>query len=175
MKATKGFVLITALLLFTASTLLGAEKPEVIGVGKCKACHKSKTKGDQYGKWQASPHAKAFETLKNEHSAEIAKKMGIKDASKDEKCLKCHITALKGDKGKDITDEGVGCESCHGPGSLYKSSHKKDKAKALTEGLIEPNEKSCLVCHNEESPTYKKFVFADAVKEIAHPNPTKKK
>ena len=32
-------------------------------------------------------------------------------------------------------------------------------------------EKECVKCHNEESPTYKKFVFAEKVKMVAHPVP----
>jgi hypothetical protein len=39
--------------------------------------------------------------------------------------------------------------------------------------MIIPDEKLCIGCHNEESPTYKEFNYAEAVKQIAHPRPAK--
>jgi cytochrome c peroxidase len=72
-------------------------------------------------------------------------------------------------------DEGVSCESCHGPGSVYKSmSIMKSKEKSLAKGMTEPTEAVCKTCHNEESPTYRPFNYAEAVKKIAHPNPQTK-
>jgi hypothetical protein len=75
-------------------------------------------------------------------------------------------------------EDGVGCESCHGPGGDY---YKKKVMKAIYSGkqdgkalgLIEPDEKTCKKCHNEESPSYKPFDFKKRVKEIAHPVPKK--
>ena len=36
-------------------------------------------------------------------------------------------------------------------------------------GLLEPNEKICVQCHNEESPTYKVFNFSEKSAKITHP------
>ena len=154
----------------TAKAASDAVEPSYVGAKKCKMCHKGKRKGEQYELWQKRGHAKAFKTLQNEQSKEIAKKMGLGDPSTEQKCLKCHITA------EHIKEEGVSCEACHGPGSLYKKvSIMKDEAKAKTLGLIEPDEQLCLKCHNKQSPTYKPFVFAEASKTIAHPLPGKGK
>ena len=48
---------------------------------------------------------------------------------------------------------GVQCEACHGPGSEYKSmSIMKDREKAMANGLLIPDEKTCFKCHNENVP-----------------------
>jgi len=48
-----------------------------VGVGKCKMCHKSKAKGDQYGIWLKSAHSKAYETLASDESKAVAAKLGL--------------------------------------------------------------------------------------------------
>ena len=88
-----------------------------IGTAKCKMCHNSENKGKIYDKWVTTKHATAYKTLANEESKAIAKKMGIKDAQKDKKCLKCHVTGYGEATGdKYSMEEGVTCEGCHGPG-----------------------------------------------------------
>ena len=155
-----------ALVLSLSFVLTAAGTPAYIGASKCKMCHNSKAKGEQFNKWKAEDHSKAFETLKNDASKTIAKKMGIADATADPKCLKCHITDAS------IKDDGVSCESCHGPGSLYKHpATMRNKVESMKLGLVDPDEKVCLKCHNTESPTYKKFVFKEALPKVSHPNP----
>jgi hypothetical protein len=44
---------------------------------------------------------------------------------------------------------------------------KHDKAVAM--GLKVGNAKTCKRCHNAESPTFKGFDYATAVKKISHP------
>jgi hypothetical protein len=69
-------------------------------------------------------------------------------------------------------EEGVSCEQCHGAGSVYKSNTiMKDRAKALASGMIVPDEKTCITCHNDKSPTFKEFKYEESVKKIAHPRP----
>jgi hypothetical protein len=153
---------------------------QYIGVDKCKICHKNQAKGDQYGQWEASSHSKAFATLGSDEAKAVAKAKGIEDPQKAAECLKCHVTGY-GAAAELLApsykqEDGVGCESCHGAGGDY---YKMKTMKALyakeiepdSVGLILPDEKVCLGCHNEASPTYKKFVFADRVKMIAHPMP----
>jgi len=100
------------------------------------------------------------------------------DEAKNPKCLKCHSTAASVDQGlvTSITvEEGVSCESCHGPGSLYKvATTMKDMKLAMSKGLIMPDEKVCKKCHNEGSPNYKGFNFKEYSAKIAHTDPTKK-
>lgn len=165
------------------------EKYTYVGVKKCGMCHRSSKRGDQYGKWKKSKHAKAFLTLKTEEAKELAKKAGVEENPwKSPKCLKCHITGFKAKperKEKVKLKNGVQCEACHGPGSDYsKLSVMRDKKKAIKNGLKMPNEKdeessnpkkwTCRKCHNPESPTYEEFDFKKFYKKIAHPLPKKK-
>jgi len=150
--------------------------PKYIGAAKCKVCHTSEKSGKAYPIWGKSAHAKAYETLATPEAAAVAKKSGIDDPQKSDQCLGCHVTAFNMAKAqKDTTltmAEGVSCEACHGPGSDYKAmSIMKDRAKAVSAGLVIPSEKNCLGCHNEKSPTYKPFKFAEMAKLIAHPIP----
>ena len=191
MKSTSRLGMVVGLLgfVFLQSSALAQEaaeepKPQYVGVEGCKMCHKSAKKGNQLGKWMESKHAQAYATLATDEAKAIAAKLGIADAQKDAKCLKCHVTAhgadaadiaepKPGKKGHQIED-GVACESCHGPGSLYKKrTVMKDRDASVAAGLIIPDEKTCTACHNDESPTYKAFNYAERVKEIAHPNPLK--
>lgn len=151
-----------------AHTIVGAEKG-------CKMCHQGVAKGDQFKIWSESSHAKAFATLATPEAIEVGKKLGIAEPQKDPKCLECHTTKafLKAEAGPAYVEaEGVGCEGCHGAGSDYKAmAVMKDRAKAVAAGMVVPDEKTCVKCHNEKSPTYKPFKFAEAVKVIAHPKP----
>ncbi len=149
-------------LAFLISTVLSAQPFNYIGAAKCKVCHNRPDKGEQFKKWSESKHATAMKSLKP-------------DEAKNPKCTKCHSTAAGVDQNlvETITvEEGVSCESCHGPGSAYKTIPiMKSKEQSVAKGLIIPTEKVCKKCHNEESPHYKGFNFAEASKKIAHPNP----
>jgi hypothetical protein len=90
--------------------------------------------------------------------------------------LKCHATAYNFSEAKVTesvpVEEGVSCESCHGPGKDYmKKSVMEDKDAAIEAGLVIPDEQTCKKCHNEESPNYKPFDFAARWEEIKHPVP----
>ncbi len=164
-----------ALVAISAATVAFAD-PEIIGVPKCKMCHKAKT-GDQFKIWSESAHAGAFETLKNEQSAAIAAEKGLGNAWEAPECLKCHTTqnflgAAINAKAKYDLAEGVGCEACHGAGSDYKSKKiMKDREAALAAGMKLDGESNCVMCHNEESPTFEGFDFAARWEEIKHPVP----
>ncbi len=186
--------LILLLLSLASILVIGQEaKPEYVGSKKCKICHSKAEVGAQYSKWANGPHAGSLETLKTDASKAIAKKMGIKVApEKAPECLVCHVTGWGSASGyqlevdplnkkavkKNAALEAVGCESCHGAGSLYKSKKKMiaiadGTVKGETLGLTNINEKTCTTCHNSDSPTYKPFDYAVRVKEVAHPAPEK--
>jgi hypothetical protein len=157
------FILLGMVIFFFS--FVNAQDAKYIGAAKCKMCHNKADKGEQYNKWLASPHAKAMASLKG-------------DEAKNPKCLKCHSTAAGVDQGLVATitvAEGVSCESCHGPGSLYKvATVMKDQKLALSKGMIMPEEKVCKKCHNEESPNYKGFNYKEYSAKIAHDDPTTK-
>ncbi|HXF48248.1 MAG TPA: cytochrome c family protein [Verrucomicrobiae bacterium] len=148
-----------------------------VGADKCKTCHNTQAMGKMYDKWMQSAHAKAYATLASDTAKAVAKKMGIDDPQKSEKCLKCHTTDYEAHKAQapDMAwvAEGIGCEQCHGPGEKYKAlSVMKDKKLSMQNGLIVPDEKTCLKCHgNPENPFNKPFVFAEAYKKIEHRKP----
>lgn len=160
-----------------------AKEAQYIGTKKCKMCHMSKKRGDQFGKWKAGPHAKAFATLATDEAKAVAKKAGVSgDPQKAAQCLECHVTGFKAPAtAKAATfnqSEGVGCETCHGPGSLYKSMKVMKALAAGTQdakavAFVKAGKETCLQCHNKKSPTYKPFNFEERWKEIAHPVPAK--
>jgi len=164
--------------------LVGVDQAVYQGVAKCKTCHKKVKQGEQYGIWQKTAHAKAFDTLAGEKAREYATAAGVDDPQADPACLKCHVTAFDvapeflGKKYK--IEDGVGCESCHGPGQNYYKkkimiSIVKGDTTPESVGLIIPEEETCLTCHNDKSPAFKGFDFEDAMAKIAHPIPEETK
>ncbi len=169
--------LIIALLAIFAGGAMQAQTFKYIGAAKCKMCHLKPAKGEQYNIWLKGPHANAMKSLSSEEAMKIAKEKGIADPTTDASCIKCHSTVghieAKLIAGIKIT-EGVSCESCHGPGSMYKgASIMRNRELAMQKGMILPTEAVCKTCHNPESPTYKPFDFATKSAKIAHLNPTK--
>jgi excinuclease UvrABC ATPase subunit len=168
MKTISALIFITTILL--ASSTGGFS---YVGVNKCKACHQSGRDGRQYDIWRNSLHAGAYRTLTTVVSEQIAKKKNMKKKPcESQECLECHT--IKSNKFKE---DGVQCESCHGPGSAYKSnSIMRNKEESIANGMTEYRndgdiEKSCITCHNKKSPTYKPFDFKSRWQDIKHPIP----
>lgn len=176
----KRLVMLVSVVLIIPTMLFAQDKFKYVGANACKACHFTLKQGEAYKIWQGSAHAKAFATLATPAAKEIAKKKGIEDPQKSPDCLKCHETAA-GVAAEQLAPtfkagEGVGCETCHGPGSAYKTmAIMKDidagKVKGETVGFMKGDEKLCVTCHNDKSPTFKGFNFAEFSKKIAHPTP----
>ena len=154
-------------------------QPSYVGVKSCVMCHKSEKQGQQQSIWENSKHSKAFETLLTEKADQIAKEKGFETkASETEDCLRCHATGYNVDAsllGKKFSvEQGVQCETCHGPGSDYKSKKiMQDTEKAVANGLLlyANPEELCITCHNAESPTMVEFVFAESWEKIKHDVP----
>src|SRR5262245_28662925 len=154
-----------------------AAKAEYVGDKTCMPCHLP-----QHKSWKKTAMAKAMKTLapttEADDKALFDKKKAAnldpaKDYTTDAKCLKCHTTGYgeaggypadpKKDEaaGRLATLMGVvGCESCHGPGSLYvkhktEEVEKNKDAKFTFEqmakfGLTKPDEESCKKSHNDQ-------------------------
>jgi cytochrome c peroxidase len=148
-----------------------------VGAKKCKMCHNSEKGGAQFLKWTESKHSKAFATLATPKALEVAKAKGIADPQKSDECLKCHVTG----HGKPadrfaasfVAADGVGCESCHGPGSDYQKMKtmqgiRDHSLKAEDYGLVLPTKALCVECHNDKSPTFKEFKWEADSTKIAH-------
>ncbi len=169
----------------------GAKTPTVIegisakylGVAACISCHDEPHAGfakGPYGVWRDHFHSSAFQTLSRNYTKAFAKKRGIVDPVTNWRCRKCHVTALGvpperlGPKYRDA--DGVGCETCHGPGGDYLHEHYKedaDQAALAAMGFrvyrnLEDRDKLCRSCHNTLSPTYKPFNVLEFSKAIRH-------
>ncbi len=152
--------------------------PSFVGVKTCKMCHMKKSGGSQFGVWEKGPHATAYETLGNEESLALAKKLELGNPQEEAACLKCHVTAFPVMKDletlKITLEEGVSCESCHGPGSAYSNLYRmKRREEAWKNGLTKYNSREeiknkCMECHGNEG-----FDFVTAWEKIKHSLPGK--
>lgn len=169
-----------------AAASAAAAPNRYVGVKVCKNCHNTAENGDAFGHWEKSPHAKAFETLASAEAKEAGKKLGVDDPQKSEKCLKCHVTAYGVDaaeiKRGFKAEDGVQCETCHGPGENHFKTRFKESQSGGTPTPVTAEEihagrdiKLCAKCHNEESPTYKPFCLKERMEKIEHLDPRKKR
>lgn len=176
-KATfvKGMVLVAGCIGLTA--MGQSEDPaKLIGTKKCGMCHKKAETGEQLVKWQAAAHSKAYELLGTEEAKAVGAKLGIDDPQTSGACLKCHSTAyyfteeLKSEA--VAVEDGVSCESCHGPGADYKSkSIMENHDDAVANGMVADAKTRCVLCHNDTSPTWKGFNLEEAYEKIKHERP----
>ena len=183
-----GLMLGAALVSASGSFAAERDAANYVGPKMCSICHKSEDSGNTYGKWQASPHAKAFELLGTPEAKAAGAKVGVDNPQTSGKCLRCHSTAYNFTESaateKIKPEDGVTCESCHGPGKKYMAkSTMEDHAKAIEAGLVYPASKSCEMCHNDQNPTWKPdryttkdgkkvgFDYEQAYAQIAHSDP----
>lgn len=159
-----------------------------VGVKACGICHKKEDAGNQLAKWQEGPHAKAVEKLGTPEAKEMGKKAGVDNPQTSGKCLKCHATNYNFTEQPSVekikVEDGVTCESCHGPGKKYMpKATMESRDKSIAGGMIYPASKSCELCHNDQSPAWKAdryttkdgkkvgFDFDAAYEKIKHLNP----
>lgn len=181
-----GLLLLPVLFQPSTDTANLVEGPRYVGAKVCKNCHNGADKGDAFGIWEKTPHAKAFETLGTDAAKKIAKEKGIADPQKDDKCLKCHVVGnglpeAQIKKGFKMED-GVQCEACHGPGEDHFKARMKDAMKPgsvpLAASEIQNPGRSmelCGKCHNPESPTFKPFCLKEYMAKVEHLDPRKKR
>lgn len=184
-----------ALALGLAGAPARADAPESdhawVGVDKCGRCHKKELLGNQVEAWREGPHARAFRTLRTEASRRIARELGLPGPPEEAaECLTCHASAFEVPAERLAypleLEDGVQCESCHGPGRDYrKKTIMSDRERAVGHGLWEADRDPdvCLRCHNEASPTFDParyrlpdgtttgFDFEQARQRIRHPIP----
>ncbi len=116
--------------------LLSFPKGRTVGSERCMSCHD--------GIHPEDPHSKAVQTLKRKER-------------KDTGCLTCHATPTEvssmmstNDLSVDHfrTDEGVGCESCHGAGEAHAESPSPDNIVGLGDSCpVCVLESICTSCH----------------------------
>jgi hypothetical protein len=121
-----------------------AAAEDVVGPQVCRSCH-----AQAYEIWKASAHARA--------------EVDLGTQAKDPQCLSCHAPQ----KSQDLA--GVSCEGCHGPGQHYSPVYvMRDAELARLAGLRVPDEKACRTCHDETSPSLRRFDPAAMLQVIDH-------
>ena len=162
-RKLKTAVIVLGAGLLTISINSGGGKPEYVGQGKCKTCHLK-----QHKVLRAAKHANAMKSLPKEERS-------------NPDCLACHTTGYGQPAAAGAKLEGVQCEACHVPGSLYISMmlmrtnlYKADPAaahqKSVESGLLVPDEGTCRQCHNAKSPNFKGFEADTFMEKIKHWN-----
>ncbi|MCP4643607.1 MAG: hypothetical protein GY851_24375, partial [bacterium] len=147
--------------------------PCYTGSHQCGQCHKGPEYGFQYSRWRMSPHARAYAVLATPEARKIAADMNVEgDPILSEKCLECHMTAANTSEEKWMPtysiDEGVGCEACHGPGSVHEATAEVGHAFAeIKKSLAKVDEQTCTRCHNGIHG--KQFDYAASLQRIDHP------
>ena len=152
---------LTAVIISVTAMAQAGDPSKLIGTKKCAMCHKKDDKGNQYAKWQEGPHSKTIAVLGTDEAKAVGAKLGIDDPQTSGACLKCHSTAYffseEVQTANIAVEDGVTCQSCHGAGKNYKKkSVMENREEAMANGMVYPaKEKSCTVCHNDSSPTWK--------------------
>lgn len=180
------------------SAWVAAQDAQYVGQQKCKMCHNKPSTGEQWNKWKQTKHADTYKVLMTDPAKEMAKKMGVQTPPEESpECLRCHVTVYdvktKAFHPQMLKEEGIQCESCHGPGSKHLDYGKKmllvkdATTSDLPKNILQPNEQTCVVCHNNESPAWNPekytledgtkvgFDFKQAFAKMAHLNPEKKR
>jgi hypothetical protein len=152
--------------------------PTYIGSKACGKCHEH-----AYDVWEKSPHSHAYQTLVD------ARRPSLRQY--DGECIVCHTVGFGYKSG--FTDaiktkhlENVGCESCHGPGSLHQKNPNDEEWKARMNQLwrgAAPNRKEfkietelCITCHDTDNDVTWKHdktydPFKDKWGKIIHTTP----
>jgi len=103
-----------------------------VGSQACESCHQQ-----AYKWWRGTPHGNAYLTLERVH-----KQFNLN-------CVSCHVTGYNQPGGSTVTHvdalKDVGCENCHGPGSLHVA--EPSKAGLVTRTV---EESTCSGCHTHE-------------------------
>ena len=141
-----------------------AEKPllafpdgPTAGAAACASCHKAEHK------WHLkADHGRAMATLTDKGQAE------------DPACVRCHATprayglgAPRQSLADYRLDEGVGCETCHGPGGAHAANPTADNIVGLGESCpVCVIEAVCTSCHTPEQD--KDWALEPALKAVRH-------
>ncbi len=143
---------------------------QFLGAQSCSAaaCHNAGPPaagagGSEYATWVCQDkHARAYEVLCNERSRRIMKNLGRHSADADSLCLSCHVLPHWDEVKTRVQpsyfkEDGVSCESCHGPAHKWLTEHHKPawKTKTLAEkqawGMQDTTPagrvQGCVTCH----------------------------
>jgi len=155
--------------------------PVYVGVRVCMRCHSGPSEGHLFSRWRNSKHAGAYASLWSPTSKKIAELSGIpQEPQEAAACLGCHVAGYDMEEWEReptfVPEDGIQCESCHGPGSEYIRAMKEvqlaggelDPDLARGAGLMIPGETDCMKCHNIKGShvAYLETSHVDVAKEI---------
>jgi hypothetical protein len=147
--------------------------PQYVGSAVCADCHSGREQGNPHISWMRSRHGHAYWRLGSDWSLFLAKLRShyadLTDPIADDRCLLCHVTGRQDDEALFADSyragEGVGCEACHGPGSVYMAPEiMADRDAFLAAGGRAPEEKTCRECHRNSE----RFDFNEMWPKVAH-------
>ncbi|MBP1597831.1 MAG: beta-propeller repeat protein [Acidobacteria bacterium] len=146
-----------------------------VGNEVCGTCHVR-----EYKKWLGTRHARTWVMLGMAEKADrVMSHFNVSASSPQYSavCLQCHGTAANTPPEFRLptfhVEEGVQCETCHGPGEKYATEEVMvNRQKAISLGLRMPTKAVCLNCHIAK-PSHafmnrKAFDFEEFYKKIAH-------
>jgi len=138
-----------------------------VGIVNCASalCHGSTSPAatsnvlqTEYVTWShVDKHARAFLTLGSARSERMGRKLGIADPAQSKLCLDCHShnvpAARRGERFR--LEDGVSCETCHGPAGRWLPAHIETGAthdRNVASGLYDVSDpvsraRLCLSCH----------------------------
>lgn len=145
-----------ALSLLAIPVVAAAQKATNVAPGECTNCHDHDAQKEwslsRDGDGKGKQHFKAYQQLFEPKGEEYGAALGVKVNAPNGPCLNCHATTVQG-KAKN----GVTCQTCHGPGSLYLKPHQAKGDEAYRESISlgmkdtikKPNTwvKDCMSCH----------------------------
>jgi ankyrin repeat protein len=152
---------------------LRTDAPRYVGSNVCIQCHAGPEEGNINVLWMRGRHGNAYWHLGSDWARYLALlRPHYQDMTKpiaDDRCLLCHTTGAQDDQALFAasfrTEEGVGCESCHGPGSEYLSVEVMGNREAfLAAGGRIPDETTCRSCHRRSE----NFDWTEMWPKIAH-------
>jgi len=127
-----------------------------VGSTRCLGCHEA-----LQAYWKEDRHPFAWKALERDG----------KTADLD--CVPCHSTGYGKPGGSTIGHmrglEAVGCEGCHGPGSLHATSAESGRPTSI---LRSPAEATCRQCHtSEHSPRFDFAPYRAMLRRDGHGSP----
>jgi hypothetical protein len=160
---------------FLRRTASGAKRkhPQYVGSQVCAECHLGQQHGNEYVPWLSSRHAAAYWRLATDWALFLAHQrphyQDVTDPIQDDRCLLCHTTGAQDPDALFAASfdpkEGVGCEACHGPGSMYVEAEvMADRSVFLEAGGRIPGAETCAGCHRNPD----QFDFEQWWPRIAH-------
>ena len=118
-----------------------------LGNKVCAECHVK-----EYKAWLGSGHARSWVMLGSRNALMVGQELGIKNSNPQYnlKCLMCHGTAAEVSPDSRAPnfhiEEGVKCESCHGPGEEH-TLFMQQNLKGPLGRLKMPTLEDCMPCH----------------------------